>query len=945
MGEERPEAGWELGELFTARVAGLPLDVVRGLRAPASRAWADEVLDAAGLSAATGERVADLLHDLVGSNEDEAARRALLRLRREVFNNRRPRDPEADLALVAGLDPAAAEALADWLAARELLADREAAGPGLLAEELQYGRAELRRLAADPRLRSGVLLASPPLDAELDAFLAAAPEKGGKRARKTERSLLAYLYRTACKTSPFSTFTGVALGTLHDAGDAARPLDGLGEVRRGPVPRPGHGALPRPAPPRGRDRPPTARGYPPAQPAEHLALAGPWTSHPRLNVLVLGRVAEAVVAEPGRRADLPVAPAPGWGREDDRVRYVRRWVTAGDDDTAVTFDTVRDRVFFLRRSGVLERMLALFGERPGLRYGELVGWLAADRGEPAADVERYLAALVEVGMVQVPSLSTGAHDTDPLRAFQESLRALERPWAIRTAAALDGPADCLARYPAASPPERRALLAELRERLADVQRELGVEQPRVPRTVLYEDVTAPTVSASRAAFSAALAEPLRSIERVLPAFDLTLPQRLTLKGFFLARFGAGGRCDDLLRLIHDFHEDFFDQYLSFTSRRPRFDAEGRHTPEENWLGLPQLKALDAARQVFQDGVRARWAEHRDSGGSELVLDEALLAAVAAELEPLPKGLELYSHHVQLAAAGPGEPLVVLNRSYGGLSFPFSRFTHCHDGLSTRLRERARRLQPPGAVFAEVTGGPVTSNLNLHGELTDHEIVCPGETSSVPADRQLHLADLSLVHDRDADRLVLRSARLGREVVPVYLGYLVPLALPEVPRTLLLLSPTSMSPLDVWGGIPAGPERDGVTHRPRVRHGRLVLGRRGWTAPATALPPRATGGGDADWYLGWRRWRRHHGLPERVFATVSDGGARGATGAKPQYVDLESPLSLLAFEGLVRRPEARVVFREALPDQEGPLLGSEQGAHVTEFAVETVRVPHVEGSAS
>ncbi|WP_207930446.1 lantibiotic dehydratase [Streptomyces hainanensis] len=901
MGTEGAERGWELGELFTARVAGLPLDVVRGLRATASRAWADEVLDAADRSTATGERVADLLHDLVGSNEDEAARRALLRLRREVFNNRRPRDPDADLALVADLDQAAAEALADWLAARELLAGREAAGPGLLEAELREGRAALRRLAADARLRSGVLLASPPLDAELDAFLAAAPGKGGKRARKTERSLLAYLYRTACKTSPFSTFTGVALGTLHDAGDAASA-------------------------------------------EEPLALAGPWTSHPRLNVLVLGRVAEAVVADPGRRADLPVAPAPGWGREDDRVRYVRRWVTAGDDDTAVTFDTVRDRVFFLRRSGVLERMLALFGERPGLRYGELVRWLAADRGEPAADVERYLAALVEVGMVQVPSLSTGAHDTDPLRAFQESLRALGRPWATRAAAALDGPAGCLARYPVASPAERRALLAELRERLAGVQRELGVEQPRVPRTVLYEDVTAPAVSASRAAFSAALAEPLRSVERVLPAFDLTLPQRLTFKGFFLARFGAGGRCDDLLRLIHDFHEDFFDQYLSFTSRKPRFDAEGRHTPEENWLGLPQLKALDAARQVFQDGVRARWAGHQDGGGGELVLDDALLAAVAAELEPLPRGLELYSHHVQLAAAGPGEPLVVLNRSYGGLSFPFSRFTHCHDGLSARLRDRARRLQPPGAVFAEVTGGPVTSNLNLHGELTDHEIVCPGETSSVPADRQLHLADLSLVHDRAADRLVLRSARLGREVVPVYLGYLVPLALPEVPRTLLLLSPTSMSPLDVWGGIPAGPERDGVTHRPRVRHGRLVLGRRGWTAPATALPPRATGGGDADWYLGWRRWRRHHGLPERVYATVTDGGARGATGAKPQYVDLESPLSLLAFEGLVRRPEARVVFREALPDQEGPLLGSEQGAHVTEFAVETVRVPHVEGTA-
>ncbi|MFR9725734.1 lantibiotic dehydratase [Streptomyces sp. MS19] len=902
---------WELGGLFTARVAGLPLAAVDGLRAHGSAAWAAEVLDAEERVRAAGGRVADLLHGLVGNNEDGDARRALLRLRREVFNNRLPRDRDEAVALAGGRDAAAGRALADWLADRAALAGREAAGPGLLAADLAGTRAALRELAAEERLRNGLLLASPSLDAELDTYLArvngADGAAGGpdKRARKTERSLLAYLYRTACKTSPFSTFTGVALGTLGD-------------------------------------------GAP-----DTLRAAGPWTSRPRLNVAVLGRIAEAVVADPARRADLPVAPAPGWGREEDRVRYVRRWVTAGEDDTAVTFDTVRDRLFFLRRSGVLDRMLALLGERPALRYGELARWLADGLGAPAGDVERYLAALLAVGMVRVPSLDTGVHDTDPLRAFQRSLRALDRPWARETADALEGPARCLDRYPAEGPAGRRALLAELRERLGDVQRSLGAERARVPRTVLYEDVTVPSVTADRAAFTRAVAEPLRSVERVLPAFDLTLPQRLTFTGFFLARYGRGGRCDDLLRLIHDFHEDFFDQYLSFTSRRARFDAAGRHVPEENWLGLPRLKALDTARQVFQDGVRELWetsgaAGAGPGGPAELVLGEDLFARTADELADLSGGTAVSAHHVQLAAGEGDGPLVVLNRSYGGLSFPFSRFTHCHEDtdLAGRLRARARAVQPPGAVFAEVTGGPVTSNLNLHGRLTDYEIVCPGETSGVPADRRLALEELSLTHDPAADRLVLRSARLGREVVPVYLGYLVPLALPEVPRTLLLLSPTSMAPLDVWGGIAESAPYEGVTRRPRVRHGRLVLARRSWSAPAAVLPPRAGdagAGGDAAWYLGWQRWRRRQGVPERVFATVADGGARGATGAKPQYVDFAAPLSLLAFEGLLRRPEARVVFREALPDGAAPGVTTERGAHVTEFAVETVRARHGEGT--
>ncbi|MFB7897804.1 lantibiotic dehydratase [Streptomyces xiamenensis] len=879
-----------LGRHFMVRVGGLPVEGVRGLRAPASRAWADEVLERTERLAAEGERIGDLLHDLVARTgaEDGGARRALLRLRREVFNNRLPRDPAADLALVGGLDPAAGRALESWLGDRAALADRTEQGAALLSAETAAARAALRELAAEERLRSGLLLASPALDAQLDGYLRV--PRDDKRSRKIERSLLAYLYRTACKTSPFATFTGVAPGEFTDEDATAT------------------------------DR--------------TLYAAGSWHSHPRLNVLALGRIAEAITADPVRRADLPVALASGWGREEDRVRYVRRWVTAGDDDTAVTFDTVKDRLFFLRRSGALERMLGLFERRPQLRHGELAAWLAEVSGADTAEVDRYLGALLDVGMVQIPALRTQAHDTDPLRAFQDSLRTLDRPWADDVAAALDAPAAALDRYPDADPAERRTLLAELRAQLAAVQTGLGATTARVPRTLLYEDALAPAVRTPRAAWEQPVGTGLRAVERVLPAFDLTLPQRITFQGFFLARYGRGGRCDDLLKLVHDFHEDFFDQYLSFAARRTPFDAQGRYVPEPNWLGLPALGALDAARRAFTDGVRARWDRHQDTDtgpDEDLLLDDALLDEVADALGPAAHGRQYYSHHVQLAGS-----LAVLNRSYGGLSFPFSRFTHAlGTGTTTALRERNRALQPPGAVFAEVTGGPVTSNLNLHARLTDHEIVCPGETSSAPEEHRLHLEDLYLEHDPATDRLALRSTRLGgTEVIPVYLGYLVPLALPEVPRTLLLLSPSSMAPVDVWGGVPESEPHEGVTRRPRVRHGELVLSRRRWSAPASVLPLRGPGTGEQEWFLGWHRWRRRHGLPAQTFVTVADSGARGATGAKPQYLDADSPLSLAAFEALLKSPSAKAVFREALPGEDAALTRTERGTHVAELSVET-----------
>ncbi|WP_265736789.1 lantibiotic dehydratase [Actinacidiphila yeochonensis] len=91
------------------------------------------------------------------------------------------------------------------------------------------------------------MLASPTLDGQLDAYISDAAPVPDKRGRKKERSLLSYLYRTACKTSPFSTFTAVATGEFRPAPAPAPP-------------RPG----PAPAPTRTRHRPST-RHRPPAR--------------------------------------------------------------------------------------------------------------------------------------------------------------------------------------------------------------------------------------------------------------------------------------------------------------------------------------------------------------------------------------------------------------------------------------------------------------------------------------------------------------------------------------------------------------------------------------------------------------------------------------------------------------------------------------------------------
>jgi hypothetical protein len=889
-----------LSRRFMLRVAGLPIEAVQSLRCPDVRRRAEELLAEEDRLRGQGAELSDGLAGLVTAIEDGKRRRRVLALRRQVFNNRLPGDVPAALELAGSLGGPTGASLASWLTDRHRLEDSRRTAEAAFDRDLAASRAALRSLGEEERIRMGLLLASPTLEGQLDAFVRAAADAPDKRGRKLERSLLAYLYRTACKTSPFSTFTSLATGQFDPSA-----TDGTAEV----------------------------------------AVSQEWSGHPRLNVLVLARLAQVIADDPERRGDLPVAPASGLVLGEGRIRYVRRSTSAGDDSRSVTFDTARDQVFFLRSSGLLERLLELFGERRELRCAEVLAWLGAQANAEPEKAGHYLDALLDLGLLQLAALATDVHDHDPLRAFQASLRSLDRPWAEAVADRLEGPADWIADYPRCGVGERRAILSRLRSELLGIQSELGAQTPSLPQILLYEDVTTAPTTADPVLWERLAAEPLEELSPLFPAFDAMLANRLTLKGFFFARYGRGGRSDDLLTLVHDFHEDIFDRYLDYTTKRSRSLPDGSPQPEPNWLRLPEVTALDLARQEFVDRMRRSWAE-LPAEAEEFLLDPVAVRSAAAHLAPISRGFETQSYFLQLADRD-GDPLAVLNNSYGSVGFPFTRFTHCFEqtgqdstSLAADLRETLRSWQPDGAVFAEVAAGSATTNLNLHGRLTDYQIVCPGEISAAAPEHRLPLDDLRVEHDEATDRLVLRSQRLGREVVPLYFGYLVPDALPEIPRTLLLLAPSFQVQLDVWRGVPQRPPVDGVTSRPRVRYRSLVLHRRRWTADSGVLPAREPGRTEADWYLQWQRWRARHGLPDQVFARVheqqQEGAGRAGFGSgKPQYVDFASPLSLLALEGAIGGKQARVVFEEMLPAEDSLHVRSEQGGHVAELAVELI----------
>ncbi|MEO3769110.1 lantibiotic dehydratase [Micromonospora sp. B9E7] len=901
---------WRMPGVFMLRTAGLPIEVADRLAFDRSADWARRVLDLEDRLRATGRDLADALQAAVGRNlTDDGLRRRLIRLRRDVFNLRvpRPADPTDWPAEALGTDTH--RDLTRWLDTFAAYREELAAGPAVLDDELDSRRAVLRALADDPDLRGGILLASPSLDRYLAGYVTGTGPLG-KRARRIERSLLEYAYRTAAKTSPFSRLTTVNVGTF-DTGTGellhvVPSTDGIVAAARGSA---------------------------------------------RLNLAALGRLSAIVLADETLRADLPVTLTTGWRIAHGRLRYLRRRRTSSEDgDAAITLESIHESLFVLPTGRVLHDILAALDGDRVRRMADLVTELTTD-GRPADEIAQYLHHLLRVGLLVVPNLQLDIHADDPVDGYRGALRQIDRDWSHRLAERVARANRLATAFPEQDVPGRRRALDGIRDELVAAHADLGRADIPAPRTLVYEDATRHTdapVTADRIRWEREILPGLRALARIMPVFDINLPRRLATKGFFRARYGDGGRCDDLLTFAHEFQQDFFEHYSGRMMRRRAFDEDNRYVRQENWFRQDEITALDDARLEVARRMNEAY-DRLPAGAEELTLDDAFMADVAAMVPETLGTLDPRSFFLQLADQGDRHRVVV-NRVYSGMTLLFSRFAHlfADQDLAGTLRAELLRLQPPGAVLAELKGGYDATNLNLHPVVTPYELVCPGEVSHRPAAEQIDMDDLSVEHDPVTDRLLLRSRRLDAEVIPVYLGFLLPMALPEVQQVLLTFAYLGMAQPDLWAGTTVPLPGRGIAGYPRIVHGDLVLQRRMWKLHPDHLPTRTPEQSDAQWFLVWQRWRRDNGLPRRVFATpegtrlapasTDDGGQAAAQPAtrpdhKPLYVDFDSHFSLHLLDATARGAGGRLVLTEMLPGRDEQMVRGDAGTYVTELTVE------------
>jgi thiopeptide-type bacteriocin biosynthesis protein len=295
------------------------------------------------------------------------------------------------------------------------------------------------------------------------------------------------------------------------------------------------------------------------------------------------------------------------------------------------------------------------------------------------------------------------------------------------------------------------------------------------------------------------------------------------------------------------------------------------------------------------------------GEQEIALTDGDVATLScADASPLPDSFAVIASLSSESsdALDAGRFTVYIGGGSGPSSADlFGRFCHGDARLHELVRAelRAEEAARPDALFAEIVHLPEgrIGNLLLRPLLRGLELPFLG-ASGAPPEQQLPLDDLCVTVD--GDRVVLRSRRLGREIVPRLTSahnHATPKSL-GIYRFLCLLQSQKVAPGLAWdwGPLRAAP------FLPRIVYGRVVLARARWQLHRAQLESLGRASADDRWRA-VQRLRQELRLP-RFVALVDDDNRLP--------VDLDQVLSVETFVQLVERRTHAVLVEMTPPER-------------------------------
>ena len=615
----------------------------------------------------------------------------------------------------------------------------------------------------------------------------------------------------------------------------------------------------------------------------------------RLDMDFLFALCEALASDPEIRGAIPLHPNASLYALAGRLRYVSAATRGGR------------REHRLRSAEPSPHLVAtLERARGGASLEALAAPLAAD-GVTLETARDFVHALVDAQLLD-PRLGPVATGEDATVALAATLAAV--PPARAVAQVLDAAHRELRTLDAAGP----GVPVERYRALADSLSVLPAKP--APGRLVQVDLVRPADAATLG--PAVVEETARAIE-------------------VLRRIGVA-RSDPLERFRREFDERYerrevplleaLDEEAGIGFERTD-DVHGEPSP---WLdGLPFPGNGSDAGRTIPAALLTRLDRSLRGGGTPIALDDRDLDALSAKrpLELPDAFAAMVSVLAPSAAAVDRGAFSLLVSGVAGPSGArmLGRFCDADPALRAGVDAhlRAEERWRPDAVYAEIAHLPEgrIGNILARPLLRNYEIEYLGR-SGAPAERVIPATDLtvSLRHGN----VVLRSQRLGREVIPrLSSAHNFASRSLGVYRFLCALQGQGRAGALMWdwGALARMP------FLPRVTRGRAVLARARWRLVPSELEPARHARGAARWRT-VRAWREARGVPRRVLLAEADN-------LLP--LDLDHPLAVelllaAAHEG------AEVRLLESLPGPDDHWVEGPEGVFASELIIPFVRVAEV-----
>ncbi|MBU0755865.1 MAG: lantibiotic dehydratase, partial [Planctomycetes bacterium] len=332
---------------------------------------------------------------------------------------------------------------------------------------------------------------------------------------------------------------------------------------------------------------------------------------------------------------------------------------------------------------------------------------------------------------------------------------------------------------------------------------------------------------------------------------------------------------------------------------------------------------------FQELILRKFSEAQTSRPEQIDLNPDDLEGLEPPSDPLPGAFAVMGRIAASSekALDNGDFQILIKGVFGpsGVNL-LGRFCHSDPVLKAHVTQylRAEENLKPDALFAEIVHLPEgrAGNILARPLLREYEIPFLGR-SGAPEDKQIPVTDL-WISVRNG-RVVLRSARLGFEVVPRLTcahNFMIPNSIGLYRFLCLLQSQGVSGGLEWnWGAFKSEP------FLPRVVSGRVVLSRARWLLKKRELEALDKARGACRSAL-IQNWREEKGIPRWIALVEGDNEL---------LLDLDNVLCIESFSHLVRnRNQAELV--EMFPEPDRLLPKGPEGRFVHELIVPFLQKP-------